>query len=150
MLLSSATAVPVLSVLNRSHGLIGPTSALACCLALTLIHLMIVSQMYRIIIINVYPLLLETPTTVLVEVGSLANADASVDTAAAADEVQAEYTYLVASTETLAAADLNLDYSAASFVPLSEILAKSAAASTRLSRMADAASIHRYRSVHHR
>ena len=106
--------------------------------------------MYRIIIINVYPLLLETPTTVLVEVGSLANADASVDTAAAADEVQAEYTYLVASTETLAAADLNLDYSAASFVPLSEILAKSAAASTRLSRMADAASIHRYRSVHHR
>ena len=47
---------------------------------------------YRIIIINLYPLLLATPTTLLVEVGALANVDAAVDAEVAVDEVLAEET----------------------------------------------------------
>ena len=40
---------------------------------------------YIIVIINVYPLLLETLTTLLVEVGYLVDADALVDAEVAAD-----------------------------------------------------------------
>ena len=45
---------------------------------------------YSIIIINVYPLLLSTPTMVLVEMGSLLNTDAEVYTEVALDEVPEE------------------------------------------------------------
>ena len=104
-------------------------------------HLITVSKAYSIIIINVYPLLLATPTTVLVEVGALANTDAAVDMAVVAGKVLEEEMEFAALVAALLVAALTLDYSAASFILLSEISAASAAASTRLSRSSVAASV---------
>ena len=102
---------------------------------------------YSTIIIYVYPLLLETPTTLLVEVGSLTNTDAAVYAAVSGDEVLSEETESVASAGDLAAAALSSASLVASSITLSEVLPASVAASIRLYMSASAASIQRPRSV---
>ena len=100
---------------------------------------------YIIIIINVCPLLLETPTPLLVEVEALADADSDIDAAVAADEVPADDTELEASTvafsEAFSVAALTLSSLVDSAIPLLAISVASAAASVLLSRLAATVSI---------
>ena len=77
------------------------------------------------------------------------NAEAVVDAAVASDVVPEEDTELAALVEYFTAADLTLDYSTASYIPLSAIFVNSAAASIHLSRSAASSSIRRSRSVCH-
>ena len=73
---------------------------------------------YSIVINDVYQLFLEIPTTLILELEDLTNADAAVDTAVAVDKVPAEEMESQALAATLAAMDLTSASSEASFIPL--------------------------------